>query len=37
MASLVQQAMTQCPSTKIVMAGYRYVFLGLGFKLSPYF
>jgi cutinase len=26
MASLVQQAMTQCPSTKIVMAGYRYVF-----------
>lgn len=26
MASLVQQAMTQCPSTKIVMAGYRFVF-----------
>jgi cutinase len=26
MASLVATAMSQCPSTKVVMAGYRYVF-----------
>jgi len=26
MASLVAQTMSQCPSSKIVMAGYRYVF-----------
>jgi cutinase len=25
MATLVQQAMTQCPSTLVVMSGYRYV------------
>ena len=26
MADLVNQAFTQCPSTKVVMSGYRYVF-----------
>jgi hypothetical protein len=26
MANLVNQAFTQCPSTKVVMSGYRYVF-----------
>ena len=24
MAALVEQAMTQCPNTKVVMSGYRY-------------
>jgi hypothetical protein len=26
MADLVNQAFTQCPSTKVVMSGYRYVY-----------
>jgi hypothetical protein len=30
MAKLVQTAMTQCPQTKVVMAGYRYVVSDVG-------
>lgn len=30
MASLVAQAMSQCPNTKVVMAGYRYTSLRAG-------